>query len=266
MTRSGPTAAAGPRVLVLGGTAEGRLLATELARDARVRVVSSLAGRVREPVLPPGEVRIGGFGGVAGLTRWLRVERITAVVDATHPFAAGMTANAAAASAATGVPLLVLRRPGWAAGPGDRWRSVDSLTAAAAVLPELGARVFLTTGRRDLAPFAASDLWFLLRSVDPPQPPVPRRRHVLCHRGPFTVDGEAALLREHRIDVLVTKNSGGPMTGAKLVAARQAGIPVVVVARPATRPGIATVSTVDAAANWVHATARENTVPQEDPT
>lgn len=262
----------GARVLVLGGTAEGRRLATELAGDPRLAVVSSLAGRVRDPALPPGEVRIGGFGGVAGLARWLRAERIAAVVDATHPFAAGMTAHAAAATAATGVPLRVLRRPAWVAGAGDRWVPVGSLAAAAVALPALGARVFLTTGRGGLAPFAASDLWFLLRSVDPPSPPAPRRLEVVLDRGPFTVGSERTLLREHRVDVLVTRNSGGAMTGAKLDAARQAGLPVVMVDRPALPPGVTTVATVAAAASWVHAAVRAvreddpGPVPEEGPT
>ena len=174
-----------------------------------------------------------------------------AVVDATHPFADRMTINAAAATAAAGVPLLVLRRPGWTARPGDRWTTVDSLAAAAAVLPDLGERIFLTTGRLGLAAFAGSDRWFLVRSIDPPQPPAPARMHVLLDRGPFTLDGERALLREHRIDVLVTKDSGGSAAAAKLTAAREAGIPVVVQARPPLPPGLAVVPAVDEAVAWV---------------
>ena len=179
---------------------------------------------MREPALPRGEVRVGGFGGPEGLAAWLRDRGTAAVVDATHPFAARMSAHAAAASAATGVPLLVLRRPGWTAGPGDDWTPVDSLPAAAALLPGLGERVLLTTGRGGLAAFAGLDLWFLLRSIDPPEPPAPRRLEVVLDRGPFTVEGERALLREHAIDVLVTKDSGGPR--AKLDAARAPGVPV----------------------------------------
>ena len=176
--------------------------------------MSSLAGRVRDPALPAGEVRIGGFGGVDGLAAWLRDHDVAAVVDATHPFASTMTAHAVDACAATGVPLVVLRRPGWPAEPGWVW--ADSLAAAAALLPSLGKRVFLTTGRTSLAAFAELDLEFLIRCVDPPSGPMPRRARVLLDRGPFTVDGERALMREHGVDVLVTKDSGGPLTSAKL--------------------------------------------------
>lgn len=239
------------RLLILGGTIEARLLATALHPEHEV--TTSLAGRVRAPVPPPGRIRIGGFGGVDGLTGYLRDARIDALVDATHPFAAAMTTHAAAAAAVAGVPLLVLRRPGFTAVDGDRWVVVDSLPAAAAALPELGQRVFLTTGRTGLAAFAGSPLWFLVRSVDPPRPPVPARMRVLLDRGPFTLDGERALLREHRIDVLVTKDSGGSMTQAKLVAAREAGIPVVVQRRPPLPDGLTTVATVDEAVGWVRA-------------
>ncbi|MCE0766816.1 cobalt-precorrin-6A reductase [Pseudonocardia kujensis] len=233
------------RVLILGGTSDGRALA-ELLRSRSGpsdSVVSSLAGRVRSPRLPPGEVRIGGFGGIAGLVAYLREQAVTHVVDATHPFAAGMTAHAAAACAQTAVPLTILRRPGWTAQPGDRWHRVSSLAAAAEVLPDLGSRAFLTTGRQDLAAFAGLDLWFLVRSVDPPDPPVPARMHSILARGPFTVDGETALLRKHAVDVLVTKDSGGADTAAKLTAARALGVPVVMVDRPPLPPGVPVVAT-----------------------
>jgi precorrin-6A/cobalt-precorrin-6A reductase len=235
-------------ILVLGGSAEARRLAAELDA-AEVRVVSSLAGRVRDPALPPGEVRIGRFGGVDGLVAWLGAHDVAAVVDATHPFASRMTANAVAATAATGVPLLVLRRPGWPPQPGWTW--VDSLPAAAALLPSLGQRVFLTTGRTGLAAFAGLDLAFLVRCVDPPDPPLPPRRHVVLDRGPFTVEGERALLRGHRIDVLVTKDSGGAATSPKLVAARAEGVRVVVQRRPDPPVGVDVVETVEAAVGWV---------------
>ncbi|HEX4248610.1 MAG TPA: cobalt-precorrin-6A reductase [Pseudonocardia sp.] len=242
------------RVLILGGTGEARRLAGELVEAASggLSVVSSLAGRVRDPVLPPGEVRVGGFGGVAGLRDYLRAERITAVVDATHPFAAVMSASAAAATAELGIPLLVLRRPGWTPGADDRWHRVPTLAAAAEALPALGRRVFLSTGRTGLAAFAGLDEhWFLVRSVDPPQPPAPRRMHSLLARGPFTLAGERALLREHRIDVLVTKDSGGGQTGAKLVAAGELGIPVVIQARPPVPLGVPVRDTVAGAACWL---------------
>jgi precorrin-6A/cobalt-precorrin-6A reductase len=231
-------------VLVLGGTAEARALAAALA-DAGVHVVSSLAGRVRDPALPAGEVRIGGFGGVEGLAAWLREHGVAAVVDATHPFASTMTAHAVSATAAVGVPLVVLCRPGWP--PDPDWTWADSLPAAAAALPTLGKRVFLTTGRTSLAAFADLDLEFLVRCVDPPSGPMPRRVHVLLSRGPFTVDGERSLMREHGVDVLVTKDSGGPLTSAKLAAAREEGVTVLVVRRPPLPAGVEAVDTVEAA-------------------
>lgn len=239
-------------VLVLGGTTEARRLAEALVDEPGVQVVSSLAGRVRKPVRPPGEVRVGGFGGPEALAAWLVERGIAAVVDATHPFAAQMSAHAAAATAAAGVPLLVLRRPGWTPGPGDEWTVVDSLHAAAELLPSMGERVFLTTGRGGLAAFAGSDRWFLVRSIDPPEPPVPRRMRVLSGRGPFTVDDERELLRTHAIDVLVTKDSGG--SDAKLAAARAEGAPVVMVARPPVPAGLDVVDTVEVALERVRDT------------
>ena len=215
------------RVLILGGTSEARALAGLLPHHA---VITSLAGRTSAPLLPPGEVRTGGFGGADGLATYLRARRIDVLVDATHPFAARISHNAAAAAATTGVALVVLRRPGWTAGPGDDWHRVPDLTAAAALLPHLGHRAFLTTGRQGIGAFAAVDAWFLARSVEPPEPPMPGRLEVLLDRGPFALDGERRLLAEHRIDVLVTKDSGGP--DAKLVAARERGVPVVMVDRP----------------------------------
>ena len=231
-------------VLILGGTAEARALAKALV-DAGVRVVSSLAGRVRDPALPVGEVRVGGFGGAAGLAAWVRDHDVAAVVDATHPFASTMTAHAVDACAATGVELVVLRRPGWP--PEPDWVWAGSVPAAAALLPSLGKRAFLTTGRTSLAAFAGLDLEFLVRCVDPPTGPLPHRVHVLLDRGPFTVDGERALLRDHGIDVLVTKDSGGSLTSAKLAAARAEGVQVLVVRRPPLPAGVDAVDTVDAA-------------------
>ncbi len=234
-----------PHVLILGGTAEARRLAAALAARPGIRVTTSLAGRVSRPRALDGEVRVGGFGGPGGLASWLREERVDAVVDATHPFAATITGNAAVATAAARVPLLVLRRPGWQPVPGDRWHPVPSLEAAAAALPALGPRVFLTTGRLGLAAFAGlTELRFLVRSVEPPEPPLPPHTHVLLARGPFTVTDETALLREHRVDVLVTKDSGGAATSAKLAAARDLGLPVVVVRRPPLPDGVTALADV----------------------
>jgi precorrin-6A/cobalt-precorrin-6A reductase len=238
------------RILILGGTSEARELAAELT-TAGVDVVSSLAGRVQRPRLPEGPVRTGGFGGVAGLSTFLRDERITAVVDATHPFAATITANAAEAVTAVGVPRLVLRRPEWGLDPS--WRPVADIAAAAAVVRDWpGEAVFLTTGRRDLAAFAGDDRHrFLVRTVDPPDPPVPPHMTLVLDRGPYRIDGESELMRTYGIGLLVTKNSGGSMTAAKLQAAREAGVEVVVVQRPPVPPGSTVVTTAAEALRWV---------------
>jgi precorrin-6A/cobalt-precorrin-6A reductase len=234
-------------VLVLGGTTEAREVAAALVGRPGVRVTSSLAGRVSRPGPLDGEVRVGGFGGADGLAAWLREHRVDAVVDATHPFAETITRNAARAATATGVPLVVLRRPGWRPEPGDRWHPVASMAAAARLLPGLGRRVFLTTGRLDLAAFAhLADLHFVVRCVEPPEPPAPPDVRVVLARGPFTLADETELLRAHRIDVLVTKDSGGAATAAKLTAARQLGLPVVVVRRPPLPEGVRTVPDVRA--------------------
>ncbi|WP_410644890.1 cobalt-precorrin-6A reductase [Amycolatopsis sp. lyj-346] len=235
-------------ILILGGTGEARQLAEALStRD--VGVVSSLAGRVARPRLPVGEVRVGGFGGPDGLARYLRENRIAAVVDATHPFAERIGANAAKAAELTKTPLLRLARPGWRAGPQDVWHWADDLADAARKLPELGKRVFLTSGRQGLPSFAhLDDLWFLIRCVDPPEPPLPRHHELLLARGPYEVAAERELLG--RVDVLVTKDSGGAQTSAKLTAARELGKPVVVVQRPA-RPHTETAETVPEAVEWV---------------
>jgi precorrin-6A/cobalt-precorrin-6A reductase len=235
-------------ILILGGTTEARELAGDLVGE--FRVITSLAGRVQAPAPLPGEVRIGGFGGVDGLVGWLRASRVTAVVDATHPFAVQMTAHSVAAAAIAGVPLLRLDRPGFP--PDPTWTVVPSLAAAAAALT--GDRVFLTTGRQHLSAFAGCSQWFLVRAVDPPSGPAPARMQVLLDRGPFTVDGERALLRAHRIDVLVTKDSGGTATSAKLEAARAEGVGVVLVARPPGPSGAQCVATAAEAAAWVRAT------------
>ncbi|WJV44958.1 cobalt-precorrin-6A reductase [Streptomyces flavofungini] len=237
-----------PHVLVLGGTTEARRLAAALAARPDTRVTTSLAGRVTRPAALEGDVRVGGFGGPDGLARWLRDHGVTALVDATHPFATTISVNAAQAARTTGVPALAVRRPGWRPGPGDDWHDVASLTDAAAALPALGRRVFLTTGRLGLAAFAPYDaLHFLVRSVEPPEPPLPRDVRILLDRGPYTVESETALLREHRIDVLVTKDSGGAATAAKLTAARALSLPVVMVRRPAPPPGMPTVADVETA-------------------
>ncbi|MEV5935953.1 cobalt-precorrin-6A reductase [Streptomyces sp. NPDC093250] len=243
-------------VLLLGGTTEARELAAALTARPGTRVTTSLAGRVSRPGPVAGEVRVGGFGGAEGLAAWLREQRVDAVVDATHPFAETITAHAARAATATGVPLVVLRRPGWQPGPGDRWHPVPSLEAAADLLPRLGPRVFLSTGRLGLAAFAhLTELRFVVRSVEPPEPPVPAHTRILQARGPFTVADETALLRDHGIDVLVTKDSGGAATSAKLTAARALALPVVVIRRPPLPQGITPVDDVRTALRMLDATS-----------
>jgi len=241
------------RVLLLGGTAEARALAAQL--DPDVDVISSLAGRVPNPALPVGEVRIGGFGGVDGMRRWLVDSKVDAVVDATHPYAATITAHAAAVCDELALPHVVLARPAWP--PGDAIVVGSDVEAAKTVAVERYSRVFLTTGRSGTAAFADVDAWFLIRAVTAPDADtLPRRHQLVLSRGPYHYDDEVALLREHRIDALVTKNSGGRMTRPKLDAAAALGVAVVMVDRPPLPPGVTTVSTVDEAVIWVTSTPR----------
>jgi precorrin-6A/cobalt-precorrin-6A reductase len=236
------------RVLLLGGTAEARTLAKTL--DPQTDIISSLAGRVPDPALPVGPVRIGGFGGVEGLKRWLQEEGIDAVVDATHPFAATMTAHAAEACGQLQLPHLVLARPAW--DPGAAVVVESDVEAAETIARRKYSRVFLTTGRSGVKAFADSDAWFLIRAVTEPDDDVmPRQYQLLLSRGPYHYDDEITLLRQHRIDALVTKNSGGEMTRAKLDAAAALDIPVVMVARPQLPAGISAVGTVQEAADWI---------------
>lgn len=238
----------GPRrVLVLGGTAEARELARLLHEDPRFSVLSSLAGRVANPRLPVGETRIGGFGGAAGLAEFLT--DVDLLVDATHPFAATISLNAALAADAAGVSLLALVRPRWTAVDGDRWTRVPTVAAAAA---ELATRrpgaVLLTTGRQDTHEFAGLDDWrFVIRVVDAPSGPLPCRHELLRDRGPYTLESERELLARNGIEVLVTKNSGGDLVSAKLAAARELGIDVVMVDRPVRPPDVAEVPTAASA-------------------
>lgn len=240
------------RVLLLGGTSEANALAEALARAGRAAVYS-YAGRVNTPRARPLPVRIGGFGGAEGLADYLRAERIVAVVDATHPFAERITANAAAACRIAGLPLLRLSRPGWGAHPGaGTWHWVTDFAAAKLRAEQLGERLFLTTGRGTLPHFAGwTDRYVLVRLVEAPATPLPNGWELLVDRGPFSIEHERALLRDRRIDVLVTKDSGGAATAAKLDAAGEEVVPVVIVARPADPEGVPVVDSVADAHNWL---------------
>jgi precorrin-6A/cobalt-precorrin-6A reductase len=247
------------RILVLGGTTEASQLARALAA-AGMDAVFSYAGRTEAPVAQPLPTRVGGFGGIVGLQTWLQAEGISHVVDATHPFAAQMSGNAVAACGVVGIPLLALERPAWVAQAGDQWLHVPDIAAAVAALPKEPARVFLAIGRQNLAAFAVRPQHhYLLRLVDVvPDLPLPQAEVVLA-RGPFTVDGDRALMQAHGISHVVAKNAGGSGAEAKLAAARALGIPVILVDRPAI-PARATVATVAEVMRWVTAHAADRGV------
>jgi precorrin-6A/cobalt-precorrin-6A reductase len=241
-------------LLILGGTGE----AAALARAALVRfgettvVTTALAGRTSRPGPIPGRVRIGGFGGALGLAGYLAEQKVDRLIDATHPFAAGISEAARLACEAAQVPRLILQRPPWRRHPLDRWIDVDSLEAAAAVVGRVGRRAWLTVGAGAIASFAEADsVRFLVRLVDPPRERLPLRFHeVVLGRGPFTLAAERHLLQRHAIDVVVCKASGGAATEAKLIAARELSLPVIMVRRPPPPPGAA-VETIEAALDWL---------------
>ena len=242
------------RLLILGGTGEARRLAERTLAQfgSRLVVITSLAGRTAEPVPVAGEVRYGGFGGAAGLAAYLRGNAIDLLVDATHPFADQISRNAAEASAVTGIPRLAVVRPPWQRQPGDRWIEVPDAPAAAAAVGPLGRRIWLTLGTADIEAFTSlTEHWFLVRRVDPPPAPLPLcQAEILLARGPFTLEDERRILAEQRIDAVVSRASGGTATVAKIDAARDAGIPVVLIARPPPPPE-PLVPTVEAALGWL---------------
>lgn len=224
------------RVLILGGTTEANALARRIANRADVQPVLSLAGRTKNPAPPPIPFRVGGFGGIEGLKTYLTSQQIDAVIDATHPFAAQMSRHAITACRDLGLPIAALTRPPWQPQPGDRWTNVADMPAAAAALGDNPRKVFLTVGALQLAEFAdASHHHYVVRTIDPPAAigRLPSHRLILA-RGPFSLDDELALMRAEHIDTLVTKNSGGTATAAKLAAARILNIEVIIVDRPAS--------------------------------
>lgn len=232
------------RTLILGGTTEGNALARALAGS---EVVTSLAGRTGHIPILPGQVRVGGFGGVDGLAEYLKGESIGAVIDATHPFAARMAANAAEACERLAVPRLKLLRPEWKSEAGDRWVEAGDMEEAARLLPGLGRRAFLTVGIQELGAFVAvPDL--LVRLLSPT--PLPDTWRIITGRPPFTLADEIALMRNHAIDVLVAKHSGGEATYAKIAAARTLGLPVLMIRRPKPPAGPVAAG-VDEAVSWL---------------
>ncbi len=240
------------RILILGGTAEARALAAALAGRKDIGVTLSLAGRTAEPLPQPVPVRSGGFGGARGLADYLRAERIDLLIDATHPYAAAISANAAEAARDADIRLLALRRPPWRKVPGDTWIEVDTMEEAVRALGEAPRRVFLALGRKELRPFeTAPQHVYLVRSVDPVDPPlaVPHAIY-LTARGPFGEDDDRALIERHGIETIVAKNSGGEATYGKIAAARALHVPVIMLKRPAL-PAAESVATVEEAMAWL---------------
>jgi precorrin-6A/cobalt-precorrin-6A reductase len=247
------------RVLILGGTQEAFQLAEQLAVRGDLDFISSLAGRTREPRLPKGQVRTGGFGGAEGLARYLREERITHLVNATHPFAAEISANAVAAAKAAGIPLLRLLRPAWSAQHDDRWIATRHASEAAELCRREGGRIFLTLGSGELGAFTEiHNAHFLVRMVDAPERLPLRDYHVITARGPFSLPDELRLLTEHHIGLIVAKNSGGEATYAKIEAARRMGLPVIMIERPsiALDPRSPAVARVEDVIAWITQQAR----------
>jgi precorrin-6A/cobalt-precorrin-6A reductase len=240
------------RVLILGGTADASALATQAAMIPNIEIITSLAGRTSQPVMPTGNVRIGGFGGETGLVEYLRQMQIDVLIDATHPFATQISRNAANSANEIGIRHLMLVRPAWERVAGDNWLEVESIEAAATSLENEAGRIFLTVGRQELAAFAhLHHLWFLMRMIDPPTddatvPP----GEILCDRGPFALDSEREILHRYKIDTIVSKNSGGNATYPKIIAARELGVKVVMVKRP-NLPAGEKVADVNSAIAWL---------------
>jgi len=231
--RGNPNQDRPPRILILGGTSEASRLAARLAGRTDLITISSLAGRLSQPTRPAGIVRIGGFGGVTGLTWYLLKEKINVVIDATHPFATRISSNAEMACKITNVPLISFERRPWKPLEQDRWLHAPDMQAAASLVNHQHRRVFLSIGRQELGAFSdCEDAWFLIRAIDEPQCPLPPRSKLILERGPFTLDHELNLLRTESIGYVVSKNSGGAATYSKIEASRILGIPIVMIDRP----------------------------------
>jgi precorrin-6A/cobalt-precorrin-6A reductase len=242
------------RVLVLGGTSEASELARRLCDDNRFKLTLSLAGRTSAPLAQPISPRVGGFGGAEGLADWLAAEGIEAIVDATHPFAARISANAVDAARRAALPLATLLRPPWEEHEGDIWTRVGNAEAAAAALGDAPKRVFLTIGRQEVGAFRqAPQHAYVIRAIDPPEDnDLPPSSEIILRRGPFTERDEIALMRARAIDVLVAKNSGADATYAKIAAARELGLPVVMIDQP-HKPSATIVTDIEAACAWLNA-------------
>ncbi|MEM1172328.1 MAG: cobalt-precorrin-6A reductase [Cyanobacteria bacterium P01_H01_bin.35] len=240
------------RVLILGGMGDSLKLTALASTIPGLEVINSIAGCTRQPLVTSTYTRIGGFGGVSGLRNYLREQKIDFLIDATHPFASQISWNAAIATSKLNIPRLMLVRPAWKKTEGDRWLEVESNKAAARVLPNLAQRIFLSIGRQELVSYAhLKNLWFLMRMIEPPQPqtPVPPGK-ILTERGPFSLEEERSLLQKYEIETVVSKNSGGDATYSKIIAARELGIPLVMIQRPSLPEG-EQVSDVESAVSWL---------------
>jgi precorrin-6A/cobalt-precorrin-6A reductase len=248
------------RLLILGGTGDAVKLVARAIDLPGLEVITTLAGRTNNPKTVVGTVRVGGFGGEAGLVEYLQKQKIDLIIDATHPFAAQISWHVAGAATTVGIPWLMLVRPAWtrsrsvghAESPEDDWIEVERIETAVKAIPASAERIFITIGRQQLAPFASLiDKWCLMRSIDPPDPSIPLPPgKLLLDRGPFSLEGERELLREYRIQAIVSKNSGGDATYAKIIAARELGIPVVMIQRPIEPEGDR-VADVASAIEWL---------------
>ncbi len=239
------------KLLILGGTGDALVLAERLQQISGLTVISSLAGRTQQPVLPVGQMRIGGFGGEQGLIDYLKAHQIDFLIDATHPFARQISENACGAALTCGVPFLILERSAWSATLEDHWLEVPDHQAAANLLPQLGQRIFLTIGRQELGFYAhLQDLWFLMRSIDPPDLSEIPPGEMLLAKGPFDLNAERELLQKYQIQAIVSKNSGGKATYGKILAARELGLPVVMIQRPKTPAG-ERVDSMEQAIEWL---------------